>query len=328
MKNNKSPKSDHSRGSFRPVAPAAKAREGKEGREKAFFNKGAKVKPDVRSNEKPRFGGKPKFGEKGKPAFHKPRPEKREETKFTSNGVLIWGLHAARAAFLNPKRRITRLWLSEGGQKLFEATQNEARDELLKRPDAKLASRDELDRITPVGSVHQGIVIETAALADPALSDIIDADPPPALILMLDQVTDPHNVGAILRSAAAFGAGAIIMTERNAPTTTGVLAKSASGALEHVPMIHVVNLARALDELREAGYWCVGLAEEGEKNLAALDLSGRTVLVLGAEGDGLRHLTRQKCDELARLPTGGPIGSLNVSNAAAVALYEVRRQAK
>jgi 23S rRNA (guanosine2251-2'-O)-methyltransferase len=116
------------------------------------------------------------------------------------------------------------------------------------------------------------------------------------------------------------------MSERNAPGTTGVLAKAASGALEHVPLVHVVNLARALDELQEAGYWRVGLAEEGEKQLSELDLSGRTVLVLGAEGEGMRALTRKKCDELARLPTGGPIGSLNVSNAAAVALYEVRRQ--
>ena len=241
---------------------------------------------------------------------------------------MIWGLHAAREAWLNPKRRITRAWVTEAGQKTFEATQNEAREELLKRPDAKRVEREDLDRLLPSSSVHQGIVIETMPLPELSLHDVIGANPPPDLILMLDQVTDPHNVGAILRSAAAFGAGAIVMTERNAPTTTGVLAKSASGALEHTPMIHVVNLARALDDLREAGYWCVGLAEEGEKNLGQLDLSGRTVLVLGAEGDGLRHLTRQKCDELARLPTGGAIGSLNVSNAAAVALYEVRRQAK
>jgi 23S rRNA (guanosine2251-2'-O)-methyltransferase len=223
---------------------------------------------------------------------------------------------------------VTRIWLSESGQKIFAATQKEALEELLKRPDAKQVERDELDRLTPPNSVHQGIVIETMPLSEPTLHDIIGANPPPDLILMLDQVTDPHNVGAILRSAAAFGAAAIIMTERNAPTTTGVLAKSASGALEHTPMIHVVNLSRTLDELREAGYWSVGLAEEGEKDLGDLDLSGRTVLVLGAEGEGLRHLTRQKCDELARLPTGGAIGSLNVSNAAAVALYEVRRQAK
>ena len=145
---------------------------------------------------------------------------------------------------------------------------------------------------------------------------------------MLDQVTDPHNVGAILRSAAAFGAGAVIMTERNAPIMTGVQAKAASGALEHVHQVHVVNLARARVELQEAGYWRIGLAEEGEKDIGSLDLSGRTVLVLGAEGEGLRQLTKKKCDELARLPTGGPISSLNVSNAAAVALYEVRRQKK
>jgi 23S rRNA (guanosine2251-2'-O)-methyltransferase len=118
------------------------------------------------------------------------------------------------------------------------------------------------------------------------------------------------------------------MTERNAPGLTGVLAKAASGAIEHVPLVHVVNLARAIEELQQAGYWCVGLAEEATKDLSECDLSGRTALFLGAEGEGLRQLTRKKCDELARLPTGGPIGSLNVSNAAAVALYEVRRQKK
>jgi 23S rRNA (guanosine2251-2'-O)-methyltransferase len=346
MKNTKSFKSGRARPSFRSSAAgpkardseggkakttyykgAAKARDAEGGKGKPTFYKGAKAKPEFRGSDKPRpafrTGGKPK------PVFRKAKPEAREEATVVRDGaVLIWGLHAARAAWLNPQRRITRLWLTESGQKSFEATQKEALDELLKRPDAKKMERDELDHITPPGSVHQGIVIETMTLPEPSLHDIIGANPPPDLILMLDQVTDPHNVGAILRSAAAFGAGAIVMTERNAPTTTGVLAKAASGALECTPMVHVVNLARTLDDLREAGYWCVGLAEEGEKNLGELDMSGRTVLVLGAEGDGLRHLTRQKCDELARLPTGGPIGSLNVSNAAAVALYEVRRQAK
>lgn len=287
-----------------------------------------------RFGDKPAFGGKPRFGKiqkfGGKPAFRQSKPEAKKEEAYkpTGENVLIWGLHAARMAFLNPKRRISRLWLTEGGQKLFEKTISEAREELLVRPDAKKMERDALDRITPPNSVHQGIVIETEPLPGTGLHDIISVDPAPDLILMLDQVTDPHNVGAIMRSAAAFGAGAVVMTERNAPNSTGVLAKSASGALEVTPMIHVVNLARALDELREAGYWCVGLAEEGQKNLNDLDLSGRTVLVLGAEGEGLRHLTRQKCDELARLPTQGPIESLNVSNAAAVAMYEVRKQAK
>lgn len=267
----------------------------------------------------------------GKPTYpsRRPAPPAPVALHRERDSVLIWGLHAVKAAWLNPKRRCFRLWMTESAAAGFDAVITEARDTLLlKRPDPKRVERLELDRLTPPASVHQGIVLEVAALPEPNLHDLIGGDAPPDLLIMLDQVTDPHNVGAILRSAAAFGAGAVIMTERNAPTTTGVLAKSASGALEHVPQIHVVNLARALDELQQAGYWSVGLAEEGERDLAALDLSGRTVLVLGAEGEGLRQLTRKKCNELARLPTGGELGSLNVSNAAAVALYEVRRQKK
>lgn len=249
--------------------------------------------------------------------------------KIDSNNVLIWGLHAVRAAWLNPKRRCFRLWITESAASGFEAVITEARDNLLlKRPDPKRVERPEIERLLPPGSVHQGIVLEMLPLPEPSLHDLISGDAPPDLLIMLDQVTDPHNVGAILRSAAAFGAGGVIMTERNAPGTTGVLAKAASGALEFVPQIHVVNLARALDELQQAGYWSVGLAEEGTRDLYALDLTGRTVIVMGAEGEGLRQLTRKKCDELARLPTGGEIGSLNVSNAAAIALYEVRRQKK
>ncbi|MFY9288700.1 MAG: 23S rRNA (guanosine(2251)-2'-O)-methyltransferase RlmB [Alphaproteobacteria bacterium] len=273
------------------------------------------------------FGGKPAFAGKRRDNNRHEKPESVVRgMEKPRDGVLIWGLHAARAAYMNPKRRCFRVWMTDAGEATFKATLAEAKDNLLKRPDAKKVDRNELDRLTPPGSVHQGIVIEVAPLHEPPLHDIIAGDNPPDLLLMLDQVTDPHNVGAILRSAAAFGAGAVIMTERNAPVMTGVQAKSASGATEHVHQIHVVNLARALDELQQAGYWCVGLAEEGEKTIGELDLSGRTVLVMGAEGDGLRQLTRKKCDELARLPTGGPIGSLNVSNAAAVALYEVRRQ--
>jgi 23S rRNA (guanosine2251-2'-O)-methyltransferase len=257
---------------------------------------------------------------------HKAQEERRPPEKPRGDGIFLWGLHAVRAAWLNPARQCLRLWTTEAGQAALAPVIAEGKKAGLERPQVRSVDRQELDRMTPPGSVHQGIVVEVALLQEPELYKVIDADPPPDLLLVLDQVTDPHNVGAILRSAAAFGAGAVIMTERNAPGTTGVLAKSASGALEHVPQIHVVNLARAIDDLREAGYWCVGLAEEGERDMGALDLSGRTAVILGNEGEGLRHLTRKKCDELARLPTGGAIGSLNVSNAAAVALYEVRRQ--
>jgi 23S rRNA (guanosine2251-2'-O)-methyltransferase len=262
-------------------------------------------------------------GKKDHQPAHPPERASRDR-----NTILIWGLHAVRAAWMNPKRRCFRLWLTEAGQKAFTETLAEARQELLKRPDPKRVERMEMDRLLPHGSVHQGVVLEAEPLSEPGLRDFIGGDNPPDCLILLDQVTDPHNIGAILRSAAALGAGAVILTERNAPGVTGVLAKAASGATEFVPQIHVVNLARALDELRQAGYWCVGLAEEGERDLGACDLSGRTALVLGAEGEGLRQLTRKKCDELARLPTGGPISSLNVSNAAAVALYEVRRQKK
>jgi 23S rRNA (guanosine2251-2'-O)-methyltransferase len=257
---------------------------------------------------------------------HKSR---HQDPKPPSDRTLLWGLHAAGAAWLNPKRRIMRLLATEAGLKSFEKILAEAREEGLHRPQPKRVERHELDRLLPPGSVHQGIALEAAPLPEPLLHEIIAGDDAPDLVLALDQVTDPHNVGAIARSAAAFGAGAIIMTERNAPGLTGVLAKAASGAIEHVPLVHIVNLARAIEELQQAGYWCAGLAEEGPRDLSECDLTGgRTALILGAEGEGLRQLTRKKCDELARLPTGGPIGSLNVSNAAAVALYEVRRQKK
>ncbi|WP_042442421.1 23S rRNA (guanosine(2251)-2'-O)-methyltransferase RlmB [Azospirillum sp. B510] len=244
-----------------------------------------------------------------------------------ARGVLLYGLHPVAAAWTNPERRIHRLLVTDSGRAALEPVIAEARARGLQRPEASPADRVELDRMLPPGAVHQGIVIDASPLPELGIEDLCNelASEPSAVIVALDQVTDPHNVGAILRSAAAFGARAVVVTERHAPETTGVLAKSASGALEAVPLVRVTNLARALTDLQQNGFWSVGLAESGPSTLAKLDLTGKTVLVMGAEGSGLRRLTMERCDAIARLPTGGPVGSLNVSNAAAVALYEVAR---
>lgn len=290
-------------------------------------------------NDRPQpFKAKKPFGKK--PFDKRPRPDRPEQRpepaapikpKTTalparqSYGQLLHGLHAVREAWLNPKRRCHQLWLTPAAETAFAPTLAAAIAAELDRPAPLRADRDMLDAMLP-GALHQGIALDAAPLPELSLADLLAKQP--RLLVLLDQVTDPHNVGAILRSAAAFGADGVILTERHAPGLTGTLAKSASGALEHVPLVAVVNLARALSELRDAGFWCVGLAEEGEKALGEHDLSGATALVLGAEGEGLRRLTRERCDALALLPTQGAISSLNVSNAAAIALYEAKRQKK
>jgi 23S rRNA (guanosine2251-2'-O)-methyltransferase len=184
------------------------------------------------------------------------------------------------------------------------------------------------ERLLPQGAVHQGWALEVEPLENADLEDLlraVEVRQGRATVLVLDQVTDPHNVGAILRSAAAFGASGVIVAEHGAPPSTGVLAKAASGALDFLPMVRAVNLARALERLKEAGFWCCGLDESAPAALASLDLGQRVVLVLGSEGGGLRRLLRERCDYLARLPTRPELPSLNVSNAAAVALYELAR---
>jgi 23S rRNA (guanosine2251-2'-O)-methyltransferase len=179
----------------------------------------------------------------------------------------------------------------------------------------------DLARLVPGDAPHQGVVIEVEPLEDIWLSDLLADAPKRAVILVLDQVTDPHNVGAILRSAAAFAVKAIVTTARHSPEATGVLAKSASGALEMVPLVTVQNLARALNELNDRGFMTVGLDSEGSEDLGAVTLQQPLALVLGAEGKGLRQLTRDTCSVVARLDMPGEIKSLNVSNAAVLALY-------
>ena len=238
------------------------------------------------------------------------------------------GLHAIREAWLNPERTCRRLWATDAGLRALAASVERARALGLRRPAPETVERGRLDRLVAAGAVHQGAVLEADPLPPVDLEDVgrSAALRDAAAVVVLDRVTDPHNVGAVLRSAAAFGALAVVAMARHAPDVTGTLAKAASGAVEHVPLVRVGNLARALARLGELGFRRIGLAEDGDRTLAdAVRDAPKVALVLGAEGPGLRRLTRDTCDALARLPTAGPIASLNVSNAAAVALYELAR---
>jgi 23S rRNA (guanosine2251-2'-O)-methyltransferase len=237
----------------------------------------------------------------------------RGSGRASTGAVRLWGRHAVEAALKNPERTHRKLWATQEGVASLDG-------ELPANFPVEYASAADLARLVARDAPHQGLVLECNALEDVFLDEMLDADPARPIVV-LDQVTDPHNVGAILRSAAAFGAAAIVTQDRHAPPESGTVAKSASGALEVVPWIRVVNLARALEELAEAGYWRIGLAGDGAATLAEALPAGPVALVLGAEGEGMRHNIRQHCDAIARLPMSGAIESLNVSNAAAVALY-------
>jgi 23S rRNA (guanosine2251-2'-O)-methyltransferase len=225
--------------------------------------------------------------------------------------VILYGWHPVKAALENPARHIRRLLATENALRRLAAEEVPLRVEPeLVRPQAIA------QRLSP-DALHQGLLVEADPLPAPALEDI----EPGRIVLVLDQITDPHNVGAIARSAAAFAVSAIVTTARHSPEATGVLAKSASGALEYVPLVTVPNLARALAALKERGYLVVGLDSSGEVDFAAAAIHSPLALVLGAEGKGLRQLTLATCDQVARLDVPGKIKSLNVSNAAALALY-------
>ena len=239
------------------------------------------------------------------------RRKARQSTK-AENRPRFWGRHAVGAALANPERSVKRIWATREAAAAYDL------DPAIPLTYADVA---DLGRLVPGDAPHQGIVIEIEKLPDIWLGDLIDGAPDGRPLLVLDQVTDPHNVGAILRSAAAFDALGIVTQDRHSPAETGALAKAASGALETVPWVRVVNLARALEEIAEAGFWRVGLTGDADQTLAEAMGPPRIALVLGAEGEGMRQNTQAHCDALARLPISDRIESLNVSNAAAIALY-------
>lgn len=233
--------------------------------------------------------------------------------------AVLFGTHAVRAAWHNPARQVRALYITKEAMNDFQA---DLSVKGAKRPPPTFVDRKELDRATN-NAVHQGIALDAGAPDEVFLQDLIIAHQhsKKAVLLMLDQLSDPHNVGAILRSAAAFSAGGVIMQRKGAPDLSGVLAKTACGAVEHMQVALETNLSRALEALQEAGWFAVGLDERGEKTIAELPDYEKVVLVLGAEGPGLRRNVAEHCDVLARLPTSEAMPSLNVSNAAAVALY-------
>jgi 23S rRNA (guanosine2251-2'-O)-methyltransferase len=242
------------------------------------------------------------------------KPKHGSHSKSTR--LWIYGLHAVTAALANPNRVHHKTLLTANALKAIGTP----------KVPHEITTPQAIAQTLPPGAVHQGAALQTDPLPIPLLEDICTGASSD-LALVADQVTDPQNIGAILRSCAAFGAKALILHARNSPPLSGALAKAASGALEHVPVILVTNLARALDELGEMSFTRLGLAEEGDSLLSAHSpATGPTALVLGAEGSGMRRLTREKCDALVRLPTSPAQPSLNVSNAAAVALYELVRE--
>jgi len=249
------------------------------------------------------------------------RRHRRASSESGGGSAWLYGLHAVSAALDNTQRTVHRLVATRAGEeKLASSGQSPVRVEIV--------DRDTLEALLPPGAVHQGVALYAAPLPSVALEDVIERAPDDACIVVLDQVTDPQNVGAIMRSAAAFGATAIVLQDRHAPPVTGALAKAASGAVESLPLVRVTNLSRALDVLKTAGYWCVGLDGEADIILPDVKLDGRVGLIMGAEDSGLRRLTAENCDALARLPTSRTFGTLNVSAASAAALYEVARLRK
>jgi 23S rRNA (guanosine2251-2'-O)-methyltransferase len=254
-------------------------------------------------------GGGGKGADRGRDSGRRPPSRGREANPDAA--VILYGWHTVAAALNNPQRQIRKLWLTEN------AARRLADDKIEISVTPEIVRPSVIDQRLGPDAVHQGFLAEAEPLPSPDIDELAQQ----GIVLVLDQITDPHNVGAIMRSAAAFAVKAIVTTARHSPEATGVLAKSASGALELVPLVTVQNLARALTEMNDQGFMTVGLDSQGSENLGAMALRQPLALVLGAEGKGLRQLTRETCSAVARLDMPGDIKSLNVSNAAVLALY-------
>jgi 23S rRNA (guanosine2251-2'-O)-methyltransferase len=237
-----------------------------------------------------------------------------ERRRHLSN-VLLYGVHAVNAALQNSKRSHKQLYILPDLALEYQ--------QYLKI--SKIVTKKEIEKLLPPNSVHQGIVLETTGLSGAYLEDL-PLNKETCLVLAFDQITDPHNVGAIMRSCACFNVDGVIHTDWNYPAESGVLAKAACGALDYISSVCVTNLARTLDELKKLGFWIVGLSEHGTDSLHEMTLPRKIVLIIGAEGSGMRRLVMEKCDFLAYLPTNSDFPTLNASNAAAVALYEIQQQ--
>ncbi|MBS0473478.1 MAG: 23S rRNA (guanosine(2251)-2'-O)-methyltransferase RlmB [Proteobacteria bacterium] len=268
-------------------------------------------KPPPRPTRK--FDSKPpRRTERGEKRFFKPAPK-------PESGLWLYGVHAVRAALENPKRFVKRAVLTERAAEEIGA-------KLLNRVRHEIADMHAISKILPESAVHQGVALLVEPLPRREMDDVLDdARNSRRVVLVMDQITDPHNAGAILRTAAAFGVTAVIVQDRHSPPESGVLAKAASGALDIVPVVVAVNIARAVEELGKHGFWRVALAGDGDMPLKDARHEGDIALVVGSEGEGIRRLVRERCDVSAYVPITSAMESLNVSNAAAVALYEVTR---
>jgi len=251
-----------------------------------------------------------------------PKPERRRfyprPDAKPVDGLWLYGLHAVRAALANPRRRVKRAVLTARAAE-------EIGPKLLGRVRHEVVDGDAVSRMLPAGAVHQGVALQCEPLPGIKLADALKPSARRRIVLVLDQISDPQNAGAILRTAAAFGASAVVVQDRHSPPETGVLAKAASGALDSVPVVSVVNISRALEELGKLGFWRIALAGDGEGPLKDAAHEGDVALVLGSEGSGIRRLVRENCDAAAYVPIDSAMESLNVSNAAAIAMYELRR---
>lgn len=249
-----------------------------------------------------------------------PRPSDKPSSQFRpkhADSVFLYGRNSVEAALANPDRECIRLFASDRAAGALDKALHE-RVAMLSMPGPEMFSG-----LIPTDAPHQGLVLEVRPLPGSAIEDMRPLEGRKNIILMLDQVTDPQNVGACLRSAAAFGVRALITQDRNSPMESGALARASAGGLEVTPWLRVANLAQTLEGLREMGYWHVGLDGETRQTLKQVSLGDNIVIVMGSEGKGLRPLVQKTCDMIAKIPMSGPIESLNVSNAAAIALYEL-----